>query len=582
MNGRRRVVMVVGEGECLVQEAFAGRGVETERVASLAEAARRLQEADYLGLFVSGSLPVNALPVSGPVDLVEVLENFPDGVVLLDKDHVILWANRQFRQWVTATGGNADVVGCGFYAALGNPEILGPDFCPFHTTRAAGTVSTSTLRVADNRYFQLHVAPVLGQQGPPQYLIVAVRDVTAEMLQQQKINAIHKAGIELADIKPEEIFHLSVEERVEILKANILRYTQDLLHYNVVEIRLLDLQTGELMPLLAVGLTEESARRRLFARTKDNGVTGFVAATGKSYLCEDTREDPLYLEGLRGGRSSLTVPLMLHDQVIGTFNVESPEPRAFNESDLQFLEMFSRDVALALNTLELLKTQQFDAAQRSVEAIHSAIARPMDEILNDVVNTLNVMERYIGNEPEVLQRLQRILRNARDIKQVIHKIGQRMAPVTAIPAVAAATRPPRLQGRRVLVVDADESVRNDAHHLLEKHGCIVETSHTGNEALFMVRSCSPGDMYDAIISDIRLPDMNGYEFFMKLKSEIDPVPMILMTGFGWDPGHSIVKARQAGLLPKAVLYKPFRLDQLLDTLEMVIENTRRPEPASQC
>ena len=39
-------------------------------------------------------------------------------------------------------------------------------------------------------------------------------------------------------------------------------------------------------------------------------------------------------------------------------------------------------------------------------------------------------------------------------------------------------------------------------------------------------------------------------------------------GFGYDPGHSIVKARQAGL--QAVLYKPFRLDQLLDTVETVM------------
>ena len=39
--------------------------------------------------------------------------------------------------------------------------------------------------------------------------------------------------------------------------------------------------------------------------------------------------------------------LILHDQVIGTFNVESPEPRAFTESDLMFLEIFTRDVAVA-------------------------------------------------------------------------------------------------------------------------------------------------------------------------------------------------------------------------------------------
>ena len=98
------------------------------------------------------------------------------------------------------------------------------------------------------------------------------------------------------------------------------------------------------------------------ADTTGNGVTGFVAATGKSYLCEDTSEDPLYLEGAAGARSSLTVPVMLHDRVTGTLNVESPEPRAFSESDLQFLEIFARDVAMALNTLELLAAEKASTA----------------------------------------------------------------------------------------------------------------------------------------------------------------------------------------------------------------------------
>ena len=50
-----------------------------------------------------------------------------------------------------------------------------------------------------------------------------------------------------------------------------------------------------------------------------------------------------------------------------------------------------------------------------------------------------------------------------------------------------------------------------------------------------------------IIADIRLPDMNGYELMLKLQEVVDPVPLVLMTGFGYDPGHSIVKARKAGL-----------------------------------
>ena len=41
-----------------------------------------------------------------------------------------------------------------------------------------------------------------------------------------------------------------------------------------------------------------------------------------------------------------------------------------------------------------------------------------------------------------------------------------------------------------------------------------------------------------------------------------------MTGFGYDPSHSVVKARQQGL--KSVLYKPFRLDQLLTEVENAV------------
>jgi AmiR/NasT family two-component response regulator len=41
-----------------------------------------------------------------------------------------------------------------------------------------------------------------------------------------------------------------------------------------------------------------------------------------------------------------------------------------------------------------------------------------------------------------------------------------------------------------------------------------------------------------------------------------------MTGFGYDPGHSIVKARQAGI--DLVLYKPFRIDQLLDIVDRAV------------
>ena len=223
-----------------------------------------------------------------------------------------------------------------------------------------------------------------------------------------------------------------------------------------------------------------------------------------------------------------------------------------------------------MNTLELLVAEKASTAAASAEAIHSAVALPVDEILLDAVN---VMEKYIGHEPEVVERLQRILQNARDIKQVIQKVGQKMAPAQAHP------HPPEMQcpalaGRRVLLVDEDISVQKAAHDLLERFGCAVETAPDGAQAIYMVRNSG----YDVVISDIRLPDMSGHQFMLKLREiwDVDPLPLVLMTGFGYDPGHSIVKARQAGL--QAVLYKPFRVDQLLSTVEQIVNS---PGPVNQ-
>ncbi len=570
LGAKPRILLVCDSRENAEQLlARAASSHEAVVAANPLRALAHLARETFSGVYVSSEYLQDALELGKLLQNEQILEGMPDGVVLLDSDNSIIWSNRRLCEWADCE----KVIGSNFYSVLGSPEILGPDFCPFHTALATGQATSSTLRSGDSHYYHVHAAPVREVGSVPRHLIVNVRDVTNEVHQQQKMAAIHQAGMELADLAPSEITHMAVQDRIELLKSNILHFTRDLLHFDVVEIRLLDQKTGRLEPLLAMGIAEEAANRVLYAQPQNNGVTGFVAATGKSYLCEDTTEDPLYLPGVADAKSSLTVPLLMHDQVIGTFNVESPEPRAFTESDLQFLEIFCRDVAAALNTLELLVAEKVTTAAESVEAIHSAVALPVDEILNDAVS---VMERYIGHQPEVAERLQRILRNARDIKQVIQKVGQKMAPAEALPATMQVEERPMMRGRRILVVDADENVRSAAHNLLERYGCVVETAHDGAEALYMVRAVMAGQEYDVIISDIRLPDFTGYEFLLKLQEIMETPPLVLMTGFGWDPGHSLVKARQAGL--QAVLYKPFRLDQLLAAVEQIIKS---PRPVTQ-
>src|SRR5262249_49181802 len=163
--------------------------------------------------------------------------------------------------------------------------------------------------------------PVRDSSGTVHQFIALCRDVTTEVQRQQKLDALHQAGRELTALHAEELTDMDVEERVELLKQNIRKLTHDLLHYEVIEIRLLERPSGRLMPLLAEGMTPEAAKRELYARVEGNGVTGYVAATGKSYLCTDTATDPHYIQGAEGAHSSLTIALTWGDKVIGTFNV---------------------------------------------------------------------------------------------------------------------------------------------------------------------------------------------------------------------------------------------------------------------
>src|SRR5438094_284688 len=77
---------------------------------------------------------------------------------------------------------------------------------------------------------------------------------------------------------------MNTASRIELLKSNLRRSIRDLLHYDTIEVRVLDRRTGELKPLLEDGMTPQAAGRVLHATDTGNGVTGHVAFTGQSYL----------------------------------------------------------------------------------------------------------------------------------------------------------------------------------------------------------------------------------------------------------------------------------------------------------
>ncbi len=483
-----------------------------------------------------------------------VLAHLDKGVGVIDPAGNVVWANAALRALCPDDG--PDPVGRSLMSALGATTLASDVPDPFSTARRGTPVAFRVYRPGDpdRPYVDVSLRPVVGPAGQVDQQVVIAHNVTPEVEQQRKLDALHAAGRELADLDPDQLAEMNVPSRVELLKQNLRRYIHDLLHYDIIEVRLLDRRTGALQPLLEDGMTPAAAGRVLYARDQGNGVTGYVAATGQSYLCEDTANDPLYLEGATGARSSMTVPLKYHDEVVGTLNVESPRVAGFGADDLQFTELFSKEIAGALHTLDLLTAQQTCTAAQSLDLIQREVALPVDDVLGSAA----VLLQTIGDgDPAAAGHLRRILAGARAVQESIRKVGRDLSVDPAAPAAPAA---PPLAGKRVLVVETDERLRRSAHVLLSQLGAVVETVGTGTEGVALAGSAP----FDAILQDIKPVDLGGYETYRRLRAACPAATIAMTTGFGYDSAHSIVKARADGM--QTVLFKPFRQDQVIKAI----------------
>ncbi len=488
-------------------------------------------------------------------DSLSLLSQIPDAILQIDQYERIRWANRAAEKLLNL---KLDGEAPKLFDIWQGAQIAGPDYSPVNTVLGRGKQAKTTVKIDDKTYFEFLVSPLPGSAPDGSKLLLAIlREISDEVLQQQKLDAVHQAGIDLADLECEELLELSEYERVELLKSKLAHYTQELLEFDSVEVRIMDHETQKLTPLINFGMAPTAAARELRAQPQGYGVTGFVAATGKSYLCEDTSSDPLYIEGVIGAKSSLTVPLIRHDEVLGTFNVESPNVGAFTANDMKFVELFCREVATALNHLDLLAVEQMSSVEKNTQKVLCEVASPVDDILND---TSWIYERFRSEDSEVCDRIKHVLARTQEIRDLIRKTGKSSNPNFA-GALLKSCQHPKLSGKRILVVDTDSEIRKSAHAILEQNDMTVDAVRTADEALRMVRIFT----YHVVIADKKPPDMKGSELFRSIREIHEHLPIMLMTGFDYDGEHTLIKCREMGM--KETIYKPFIIDKFLRAIE---------------
>lgn len=431
-----------------------------------------------------------------------------------------------------------------------------------------------TAMALDERWFEADVSPIAPEVGaavvaagaaPGHYLLITLRDVTAAKRLRQKIDAIELAGIELQRFDAEVVRKHNAHERLKMLESRIVRVARDLLHFDHFAIRLLDERSGKLELVIGAGLPPEYDSFEIRPALEGQGITGYVAASGRSYVCTDTQSEDLYLPGVLGARSSITMPLRLQEKVIGVINVESLQPAAFGEEERQLGEIFARYIAMAIHLLDLLVVERSTTNQN----VSGRVEGELDEPLQDIAHELDMLLARGGADADTARHVERIRRDVDDIRRRVRDCAA--GPTTLLgveKALAERVTEPALVGKRVLVADDEPKIRRIIGDVLRSRGC-AEVLVVENGALAILEIERTGTRgFDLILSDIRMPDRNGYEVFATARKLLPGVPVILMTGFGYDPHHSIVRASEEGL--QSVLFKPFQVERLIDEVRRAL------------
>ncbi|WP_049976361.1 response regulator [Azospirillum sp. B506] len=116
------------------------------------------------------------------------------------------------------------------------------------------------------------------------------------------------------------------------------------------------------------------------------------------------------------------------------------------------------------------------------------------------------------------------------------------------------------EGAVILLVDDEDAVRRYLRLVLEEAGCSVVEASDGQEAL--ERYDEAGGLFDAVVSDVSMPRMNGPELALALEARNPHLPILFLTGYASRRTAAGLTARQG----RQIVMKPVTPDRLLGAL----------------
>ena len=120
----------------------------------------------------------------------------------------------------------------------------------------------------------------------------------------------------------------------------------------------------------------------------------------------------------------------------------------------------------------------------------------------------------------------------------------------------------RLKEKKILLIDDDEWIRDSLSLYFENEGCHLRALETAEEGLELLKRQS----YEIIITDYRLPGMDGLEFFKQIQVSHPHAMKILVTAYGTK--DVVSEAMRLGI--QDIIKKPFTIKTIEDSLDRLI------------
>jgi len=245
---------------------------------------------------------------------------------------------------------------------------------------------------------------------------------------------------------------------------------------------------------------------------------------------------------------------------------------------------FAKDIA------ELMLHEQIE----TLGELAIGLAHEVNNPLESLVNHVEMIERYLRNKASQddyrveHDRLGSMKRELRHIQAIVERVGEMASAgtygtieylpgklMTDLGLQAEQEEEPArghnghslLAGKTILVVDDDADVCSSVAEILSAEGASTITTACGSEALRYVGE----RRIDLVLSDVFMPDMDGYDLFERLSKAYPELPVVLMTAYYYDKNH-VLKRSKVGGLKDVIFKKPIKPSRLLELIDARVSN----------